>query len=207
MAKRKLSFYHIWLMFLQTAHHLSTRAIISEVIYVDYTQTIYSYVYWDLSDISIGGLMVKSLYTHQHHPDLSCGREENGLVRSQYPLPTHFLLSFTYLLEQYGEFNQCREFFILHTTDVHQNFQLDKNCLLKYTHIYTHIDRGFPGGSGGKESACNAGDLGSIPGLGGSLGEGNVNPLQYSCLENPMDRGAWQATVHRVAKSRIRLSD
>ena len=154
MAKRKLSFYHIWLMFLQIAHHLSTRAIISEVIYVDYTQTIHSYVYWDLSDISIGGLMVKSLYTHQHHPDLSCGQEENGLVRSQYPLPTHFLLSFTYLLEQYGEFNQCREFFILQTTDVHQNFQLDKNCLLKYTHIYTHIDRGFPGGSDGKESAA-----------------------------------------------------
>ena len=48
----------------------------------------------------------------------------------------------------------------------------------------------------GKASACSAGDLGSIPGLGSSLGEGNSNPLQYSCLENPMDRGAWQATVH-----------
>ena len=53
-----------------------------------------------------------------------------------------------------------------------------------------------------KESACCAGDLGSIPVLGRSLGEGNGNPLQYSCLENPMDRGAWWATVHRVAKSR-----
>ena len=50
---------------------------------------------------------------------------------------------------------------------------------------------GFPGGSDGKASACNAGDLGSIPGLGRSPGEGNGNPLQYSCLENPMDRGAW----------------
>ena len=50
---------------------------------------------------------------------------------------------------------------------------------------------GFPGGSDGKESACNAGDPGSIPGSGRSLGEGNGNPLQYSCLENPMDRGAW----------------
>ena len=49
--------------------------------------------------------------------------------------------------------------------------------------------RGFPGGSDGKASACNAGDLGSIPGLGRSPGEGNGNPLQYSCLENPMDRG------------------
>ena len=49
----------------------------------------------------------------------------------------------------------------------------------------------FPGGSDGKASAYNAGDLGSIPGLGRSLGEGHGNPLQYSCLENPMDRGAW----------------
>ena len=59
---------------------------------------------------------------------------------------------------------------------------------------------GFPHSSVGKESACNAGDLGSIPGLGRSPGEGNGNPLQYSCLENPMDRGAWWATVHRVAR-------
>ena len=55
--------------------------------------------------------------------------------------------------------------------------------------------------------ACNAGDLGSIPGWGRSPGEGNGNPLQYSCLENPMDGGAWWATVHGVAKSRTRLSD
>ena len=60
---------------------------------------------------------------------------------------------------------------------------------------------GFPGGSDSKESACNAGDLGSIPGLGRSSGEGNGYPLQYSCLENSMDRGAWQAIVHGVAKS------
>ena len=51
---------------------------------------------------------------------------------------------------------------------------------------------GFPCGSAGKEPACNAGDPGLIPGLGRSPGEGNENPLQYSCLENPMDRGAWQ---------------
>ena len=56
-------------------------------------------------------------------------------------------------------------------------------------------------------SACSAGDLGLIPGLGRSPGEGNGNPLQYSCLENPMDRKAWWATVHGVAKSRTRLSD
>ena len=63
-----------------------------------------------------------------------------------------------------------------------------------------------PGGSEVKASACNAGDLGSIPGLGRSPGEGNGNPHQYSCLENPMDGGAWWATiVHGVAKSRTRL--
>ena len=56
-------------------------------------------------------------------------------------------------------------------------------------------------------SVCNAGDMGSIPGSGRSLGEGNGNPLQYYCLENPMDRGAWKATVHGIAKSQTRLSD
>ena len=59
---------------------------------------------------------------------------------------------------------------------------------------------GFPCGSAGKESACNAGDLSSIPGSGRSPEEVNGNPLQYSCLENPMDKGAWQATVHGVAR-------
>ena len=58
-----------------------------------------------------------------------------------------------------------------------------------------------PLGSNGKESACNAGDPGSIPGLGRSPGEGNDNPFQYSCLENPTDRGAWQTTLHGVTKS------
>ena len=58
---------------------------------------------------------------------------------------------------------------------------------------------GFPGGSHCKESVFNAGDPGSIPGLGRSPGGGNGNPLQYSCLENPMDRGPWWATVHGVA--------
>ena len=59
----------------------------------------------------------------------------------------------------------------------------------------------FPSGSDSKESACNSGDPGLIPGLGRSPGEGNGNTLQYSCLENPMDGGTWRATVHGVAKS------
>ena len=66
---------------------------------------------------------------------------------------------------------------------------------------------GFPGGSDSKESTCSEGDLGSIPGLGRSPGGEHGNPLQYSCLENPMDRGAWQATVHEVTKSQTRLTD
>ena len=67
--------------------------------------------------------------------------------------------------------------------------------------------RGFSGISDSKESSHNARDLGLIPGSGRSPEEGNSNPLQYSCLENPMDRGAWRATVHRVTKSHIGLSD
>ena len=65
----------------------------------------------------------------------------------------------------------------------------------------------FPGGSDSKASVYNAGDPGSSPGLGRSPREGNGNPLHYYCLENPMDRGAWQAAVYGVAKSRTRLSD
>ena len=64
---------------------------------------------------------------------------------------------------------------------------------------------GFPSGSDGKEPVCNAGDLGSIPGLERSPGEGNGKPLQYCCLENPMDRGVWQAAVHKVTQSWTRL--
>ena len=67
--------------------------------------------------------------------------------------------------------------------------------------------RGFPGGSDSKQSACNVRDLDLIPGLGRSPGEGNGDPLQYSHLENSMDRGAWWAIVHEVTKSWTKLSD
>ena len=73
-----------------------------------------------------------------------------------------------------------------------------------YSTVYV---MGLPSGSDGKESACNAGDTVLIPGLGRSPGEGNGNPLQYSCLENSMDRGAWQAVVHGVEKNQTRLRD
>ena len=73
--------------------------------------------------------------------------------------------------------------------------------------MYIQSVLGFPGGSDGKMSASNEGDPGSIPGSGRSPGEGNGHPLQYSCLENSMDGGAWWATVHGVTESRTRLSD
>ena len=75
-------------------------------------------------------------------------------------------------------------------------------------HIHTSLyNIGFPGSSDSKESACKAGDPGSISGLGRSPGGVHGNPLQYSCLENSMDRGSWRATVHGVTKSWTRLSD
>ena len=78
---------------------------------------------------------------------------------------------------------------------------LQEDCSSSRHNIYSFIQQGFPGGSDGRESACNAGDSGSMPESGRSLSEGNGYPLQYSCLENSMDRGAQQATVHGVAKS------
>ena len=84
----------------------------------------------------------------------------------------------------------------------------DPHLFYFYIGVYTYIGiYTFPGGSDGKESACNAGDPGLIPGLGRTPGEGTGNPLQYSCLENSMERGVWWATVHGVTESQTRLSD
>ena len=81
---------------------------------------------------------------------------------------------------------------------------LCNSVVLFYCRVVFHY-KVFPHSSAGKESACNAGDLGLIPGLGRSSGEGNGNPLQYSCLENPMDRKAWQATIHGITRVRYNL--
>ena len=70
-----------------------------------------------------------------------------------------------------------------------------------YYFLFNIVSQGFSGGSDGRESACSTGDAASLAGLGRSPGEVNSNPLQYSCLENSMDRGAWWATVHGVAES------
>ena len=81
-----------------------------------------------------------------------------------------------------------------------------KEYSLVFTCKVVLVSSGFPHSSVGKSSACNAGDPDSIPGSGRSPGEGNSNPLQYSCLENPTDRGAWQATVHGIARVRHDLA-
>ena len=99
-------------------------------------------------------------------------------------------------------------FFLLVTNCVElkrerRNERLLRKCLaIVLGKLPTPKGLNFPGGSEVKASACNVGDLGSIPGLGRSPGEGNGNPLQDSCLENPVDGGAWWATVHGVEKSR-----
>ena len=77
-------------------------------------------------------------------------------------------------------------------------------CALSYVQLFA--TPGFPGGSAGKESTCNAGDLGSIPGLGTSSGEGHGNPSGIFAWRIPMHRGAWRAIVHGVAKGQTRLS-
>ena len=77
---------------------------------------------------------------------------------------------------------------------------------MRIGHNYRQV-KGFPGGSNGKESACNAGNAGLIPGSGRSRGDGNGYPPQYSCLENSIGRGDWWAIVHGVTKSRTQLTD
>ena len=83
---------------------------------------------------------------------------------------------------------------------------MGKNLNFIFSHVLEYA-LGFPSGSVVKNLPANAGDTGSIPGLGGLPGEGKGNTLQYSCLRNPTDRAAWQAPLHKVANSRTRLSD
>ena len=98
--------------------------------------------------------------------------------------------------------------FILFIFPVCKKYFYNKNFLINFKMYLTFKNwKGFHGGSDRKESACNAGNPDSIPGLGSSPGEEHGNPLWYSCLENPMGRGTWWATVHGVAKSQTWLSN
>ena len=98
-------------------------------------------------------------------------------------------------------------YWILENDCVWLTLHNDPYTIIKYQPKYPHVPHksGFPSGWVGKEPACNAGDVGLIPGSGRFLGERNGTPRQYFRLENPMDRGAWQATVHRVIRSQTRL--
>ena len=105
-----------------------------------------------------------------------------------------------------------RKFLIFYNLVIHCLIYHSSNGILTNLTVYFFsfmeeiLRLGFPGDSDGKESACSAGDLGSVTWSGRSPGEGNDYPLQYSCLENPMDRVTWQAIVHGVTKSQTRLS-
>ena len=118
-------------------------------------------------------------------PDRQGARREAGRLRQAIPA-THLATSYRTHWRQ--AFSQCKP------------HQPTKRQHLKKTNVI----KVFPSDSDSKESACNDGDLGLIPGLGRSPRGGHGNPLQYSCLENPMDRGAWRAMVHGVAKSQTR---
>ena len=96
---------------------------------------------------------------------------------------------------------------IFATKIVYLEISHDNIIIIGYSSWFDDVLYLYPGGSDSKASAWSAGDPGSTPGLGRSPGEGNGNPLQYSCLENSMDWGAWKATVHGVAKSWTRLSN
>ena len=109
----------------------------------------------------------------------------------------------------------CSFMFVLPQRTVHEPM-VNAGTLPKVTKLSKSVTlfllgvgytEGFPGGSDSEDSTCNAGDPGSVPGMGRFPGEGSSNLLQYSCLENSMDRGSWRATVHGVTKSRTRLSD
>ena len=101
---------------------------------------------------------------------------------------------------------QLRSFITLHMCNTRHSLDHELLCAVGIYKLYLECG-GFPGGSDSKESACSVGDPGLIPQSGKSSGEGNGYPCWYSCLENSMDRGAWRATVHGVAKSWIQLRD
>ena len=108
----------------------------------------------------------------------------------------HVLWSAIHVVQLQGTIHPCQDSLWFSSPSCDQAGKFNLGAICKSS---------FPHSSVGKESACNAGDLGSIPGSGRSPGEGTGNPLQYSCLENSMDRGTWQAAVHGVTKSRTRL--
>ena len=119
--------------------------------------------------------------------------EQQYFYHTTFSVKHNFLIFFLFWYRSYFSSRKI----INKLVDIKPNLNLETVC---------NILMGFPGVSDGEESACSSGDLGLIPALGRSPGEGNDKPFQYSCLENPVDRGGWQATTHWVAKSQTWLS-
>ena len=132
-----------------------------------------------------------------------CGQKEDDFIPRgiSWDFLTHFLTGALYLRDAGDTFQHFLKF-QLHCTTFSGSQVNDQFCYLLLAPRRSFMGLGLTCSSNGKESACEAGDQDSIPGLGRSSGEGHGNPLQYSCLGNSMDRGASQATSHRVAKSR-----
>ena len=146
-------------------------------------------------NIGISGIFWRNLFLKKYWFIISC------IISSQ-PIPQAEVFYIDGTKNTIASFWSLKEYKVFYTK-FHSAQQNELYALIQVICLHPHPING----SHGKASACNAGDSGSIPGSGRSPGEGNGNPLQHSCLENPMDGGAWQATVRGVAKSRKRLSD
>ena len=131
-------------------------------------------------------------------PPFPSGNHSSFLCIHVFGLFLYFVFLFICLIPHMSEILQY--IFFSNLFHFHSTFKAHPYCCRWQAFICFYGWLGFPHSSVGKESACNARDLGSIPGSGRSPGEGNGSPLQYSCLENPMDRGGWRATVHRVSR-------
>ena len=136
-----------------------------------------------------------------------CGQKEDDFIPRgiSWDFLTHFLTGALYLRDAGDTFQHFLKF-QLHCTTFSGSQVNDQFCYLLLAPRRSFMGLGLTCSSNGKESACEAGDQDSIPGLGRSSGEGHGNPLQYSCLENSVDGKAWRATVCGVAQSQIRLT-
>ena len=163
----------------------------------------------------IWGVCYECVYLCFYHLTSSTARDYRHFLHDSYPSPgiSHFA-KVLFTKTKISELSMQIAIAVpLLLGPLNWQNQIRYMCILTCVHTYAYkyiiicICKHFPGGSDGKESACNTGDLGLIPELGRSPGEGNGYPLQYSCLENSMDRGAWLATHCGVTKSRTWLSD
>ena len=163
----------------------------------------YCFCYWNISTVSIRSHSILASQAKNH--SVLFGKKGKGKVRGRGPF---FFFDFS---EELEKLNNVIKIILLIFIFIIKQWHLKFFCSIRiWVWQFLHFRKsalGFPGGADSKESAQNAGDLCSLPGLGSSPGKENGNPLQYYCLENSMDRGAWLATVHGVANYRTRLND